>query len=334
MKTQVRKNERVLNLLAYLLRSRAVAPFEEIRRNVDGYNDTDTAAAAVARRFERDKTTLRSLGVDVIWAEDPLDGRLGYLIRKSAAYMGDVTLCDREVRLLSVLASFGREKSAALLANLASACQKLLARSPLHEPAVDMARCHLIYPARTATNRTLLANLELFANALEKRRRVAFTYYSISRDATSSRLVEPYGVKFFRGEWYLVGRCLEADAARIFRLDRITGKAAADGAAGAYDVPRDFSISDYVGRSPWQLSRRDGVEVIVELDNVGAWLVEEARPAGLALERSGSGGIATVEMRNPEGFFKWLLPLGTHARIKAPREVADAFAEFVRGLIR
>ena len=333
MKTAVPKNERVLNLLAYLLRSRRAVPFEEIRSQVEGYNDKRTAEPAVARRFERDKKVLRDLGVEITWDDDPVEGRPGYFIRKPAVYMGDVTLTDREVRLLSVLASFGREKSGPLLANLASACQKLLARSPLQEPALRSAHRRLVYPAKAAQNRTLSANLELFMIALAESRRAAFTYHSMSRDTTALRVVEPYGVKFFKGEWYLVGRCCDAGEPRIFRLDRISGKARFESESGAYSVPAGFSVADYVGRGPWELSRSEPTAVSVRLDDIGAWIVEEARPAGVTMKRGRGGATATFEVRKADGFFKWLVPLGTHAKIVSPREMAEGYVAFLKGML-
>jgi len=330
MKTRIGKNERVLNLLACLLRSRQPVPYCRIRSAVDGYNDTQTAEATVARRFERDKETLRALGLEILYGDDPFSGAPGYFIPKPGAYLGDVDLSDREARLVMVLAAFSSERKGALVENLASACQKLLARSVMHEPVAAEARHHLVHPAKTVSSRTVPANLELLGEALERRRRVLFTYYSIHRDSVGRRAVEPYALKFFKGEWYLVGKCVDAGEVRIFRLDRMKGRVRfAEGACGDYEIPAGFSVGDYVGRSPWQLSRKAPVEVTVDLDDVGAWLVEEARFSGLELDAKGKRRVARVSVANEEGFFKWLVSLGTHARIARPRAVAERFVAFV-----
>jgi len=194
---------------------------------------------------------------------------------------------------------------------------------------------HLVYPAKAAADGALSSNLQALAEAVENRRRVTFTYYSIHRDASSQRQVEPYGLKFFRAEWYLVGRCLEKSEMRIFRLDRVKDRARfVTGAGAEYDIPRDFSIDDYVGRSPWELSRKKAFTATVEFDEIGAWLVEEARPAGLTLRRTKGGAAGKGRVRNETAFFKWLVGIGVHARLTSPEDAAARFVEFVRSLER
>lgn len=79
---------------------------------------------------------------------------------------------------------------------------------------------------------TLLA----LAEAARRRTPVAITYTSW-RGGQSSRRVEPYGLVFHSGRWYLTGFDDKRGEVRTFRLDRI---AEATPEAGTFDVPADF----------------------------------------------------------------------------------------------
>jgi len=46
---------------------------------------------------------------------------------------------------------------------------------------------------------------------------VSFVHYSINRDSTERREIEPYGLTFTSGRWYVVGRDTDVDVARKLR---------------------------------------------------------------------------------------------------------------------
>jgi len=335
VRTPISKNERVLNLLAYLLSSHRPVPFSEIREHVAGYDEEATGDETVSRRFERDKQTLRELGVDLVYREKRSLEPGGYMVPRPGGFLREINLDRDEVSLLVSLAAFGCTGSRPLLENLAAACQKLLARSALHEPETAPVRS-LVYMREAGEDDDTAANLELLALAVERRQRVLFTYYSIHRDSTDERRIEPYGLKFSRGVWYIVGWSAMADAVRIFRLDRVRGGAAFENETktGQFQVPRDFDINEYVGRSPWQLSTSRALNVCVELTETGAWLVEEAQPQDVVLEPRPEGALARLRVRNVPGFFKWLHSLDTNARIVSPPELAEEYLRFLRRLKR
>lgn len=330
MKTNIKKNERVLNLLAHLLRAHRAVSFSEITENVDGYNDRETPRKSIARRFERDKETLRSLGIRLVYVDDACPAP-GYMIPTPSAYMAEIDLRDAEVHLLMALAAFGKNRTGPLHDNLASACQKLLARSALKQSENPHDR-NVLYSPEASTDKAFTTNLFLLAQAGERRRRVTFTYFSIGRDSTSIRLVEPYGLRYYRGAWYLVGRCREINAVRVFRLNRIQGKVSCvtRGGDGQYDVPADFSILDYVSRNPWELSHNKPVTVTVALDDIGAWLLEDIRPTGLRMAKRDATSVATLDVTNVVAFYKFLLGLGTHAEVLSPEAVRRGYTRFVK----
>ncbi len=84
--------ERVLNLLALLLDTRVPLTREDIVHDVAGYPEQITA---YRRAFERDKETLRGMGVPV--TTEPIgDGtEVGYRVRPDDYYLPDLGLTPR-----------------------------------------------------------------------------------------------------------------------------------------------------------------------------------------------------------------------------------------------
>lgn len=331
MKTPIRKNERVLNLLAYLLRARGVVPFARVRREVEGYNDEGTSATTITRRFERDKEMLRALGVPVVYTCDSENGIWGYTVPLPARRTGNVSLSNAEVHLLAALAVFGGRQGGPLHESLASACQKMLAQGAFEQTEYAPYGRHIVHLDGTAADATYAANLETLATSVERSARVIFTYYSISRNRKGPRLVEPYGLKFWKGAWYLAGLDCEAKLVKVFRVDRIGGRVRLEktGGRGQYEVPASFSVDDYVGRSPWELSQRKAVRTIVRLDEIGAWLVQETSPSGVRLVHSRGVVLAKMQVRNEHGFYRWLFGLGPHARILEPEAFVRGYLDFL-----
>jgi predicted DNA-binding transcriptional regulator YafY len=78
--------------------------------------------------------------------------------------------------------------------------------------------------------------LLVLAEAARRRTPVTITYTSW-RGADSARRVEPYGLVFHAGRWYLTGLDDLRGEVRTFRLDRIAGCRVED---GTFEVPEDF----------------------------------------------------------------------------------------------
>ena len=58
-------------------------------------------------------------------------------------------------------------------------------------------------------------------DAIERDRRVTFTYWTYGRDEVARRTVDPWAVFTEDGTWYLTGHAHDAGARRTFRFDRI-----------------------------------------------------------------------------------------------------------------
>ena len=76
----------------------------------------------------------------------------------------------------------------------------------------------------SAGGRDLSQRLSKIETAISRRKTIEFTYYTMERDDTEKRKVDPYHLVFRGGQFYLIGQSHERDAVRVFRLSRIQGK--------------------------------------------------------------------------------------------------------------
>jgi predicted DNA-binding transcriptional regulator YafY len=175
--------------------------------------------------------------------------------------------------------------------------------------------------ARPAT--TTLLTLGAAARAT---RRVRITYRSW-RGAVSLREVDPYGLVFHAGRWYVTGFDHKRAEIRTFRLDRIT---AVDTAETTFVVPDGFDAVGHVTRSLAGVPYTWEVEVLFEAD-LGQ--VRRRVPASVAeITETGDGVLMKTRAQSLPGMAQMLAGLGWPFRIVGPAELREAVREHAERL--
>lgn len=98
---------------------------------------------------------------------------------------------------------------------------------------------------------------------------VELDYQGRNDEAPRTRLVDPWRLELHDGNWYLHARDLEADAGRVFRLDRVSGIVATDQPRGP--VPAELPTPSYEPEDEQVVElrvSREGRWVVHVLDNV------------------------------------------------------------------
>ena len=198
-----------------------------IREAVEGYHDLSDAA--FERTFERDKDELRALGVPIeVGNYDPLfDDEPGYRILSAEFELPAIELDAEEASVVGVAARVWQHASMA--ESTMSAIAKLRAAGV--EP--DTSQLASLEPSVQATEPAF----EPFWNAVLDRTRMTFTY----RDG-GVRTLEPWGLTASKGRWYVIGRDVDRDATRMFKLSRITDRPKKASRPEAYAVPEDLDL--------------------------------------------------------------------------------------------
>jgi predicted DNA-binding transcriptional regulator YafY len=290
--------ERLATLAANLLDTRIPLTLDDIAERVPGYPPD---RASFRRQFERDKATLREIGVPVsVETNEFLGTEPGYRIRPEEYALPPLDLTADETAALHVAVEAitveGDEGRAALwkLGGSTGMSTETLGAIP-NLPA-----------------------LPLLFDAYRNRATATFTYRN------ESRTVDPYGLVFRRGHWYAVGHDHDRDAIRAFRVDRIAGEVEL-GRFGTFERPADVDPRELISDDPSRFATDAPVDVELRVD---APHVAEAqrRYPDAAMERESDGGaVLTLTVTSQDVFFGSVLGFLDGTEILGPPELRAAF---------
>jgi proteasome accessory factor B len=233
-----RPDERLLNLVIALLNTSVAMTKQQVRASVHGY-DQAASTEAFERMFERDKDSLRALGVPVVTVEGGgHSDEVGYRIDAEAYALGPVDLTAAELGVVALAAQLWSDKT--LRTDMSRALTKLAAAGG--GAAVDDAVAGLAPRVRAAGDA-----YGPLLEAISQRRRVTFRYRAASTGQVRSRRVEPWRIAARGGGWYVVGHDLDRGAVRVFRLSRVDGRVRLEGEPGAFVVPDGVDVDAALG---------------------------------------------------------------------------------------
>jgi proteasome accessory factor B len=212
--------ERLVNLVVALIATDQGLTKDTILASVAGYREqTESGASkdALEKMFERDKESLRGLGVPIEtigdWA-DPDDLREARYRIPSAEYElpEDIEFTPAELALLNLAGGVWSESS--MSDDARSGLRKIRALGDMvDEPIIGFSpRLSMHDPA-----------FPVLQQAIEQSRVVTFPYLKPGEEASRARRVQPLALVEYEGRWHVFGIDHDAAADRMFLLSRIVG---------------------------------------------------------------------------------------------------------------
>src|SRR5258708_5728475 len=207
---------RQLSLISYLMAERRPVTAPEIRRDVEGYSVMNEDA--FARRFYADRSELEALGI-VLSVEKPIDGLVeqeNYSLPPENFHLSPIEFSDKELAALNTALQL-LDGEFAYAEPLRLALQQISwgRPSPLSAPEQHTVALGITGSAGGHDVSQRLAKIE---TAIFRRKTIVFDYYTMERDETGNRRVDPYQRLYQVGQFYAVGRSHDRDAIRLFRL--------------------------------------------------------------------------------------------------------------------
>jgi proteasome accessory factor C len=329
---------RQLSLISFLMAQGRPVSALEIKREVEGYSDMNDDA--FARRFYADRAELESLGIQ-LGVEKPGEGFFEaelYSLPPENFYLDAIEFSDDELAALSTALSLLSEGEFAYAEPLRLALQQVAWGHPNPLKEGERAPVEMAMTA-SAGGRDLSQRLSKIETAISRRKTIEFTYYTMERDETEKRKVDPFHLVFRGGQFYLIGYAHEREAVRVFRLSRIQGKVGyASKAEHDFSPPENFDRRDYGQRADWQLGEIRGTAKIFVRDRI-AWLIErdfgafgELRAAKKSDGAPGKGSVFETAYASPRELIAWVLRWRQNAQVLGPEELRDE-AESRLGLL-
>jgi proteasome accessory factor B len=311
-----RRTERLLNLVICLLHTRAYLTADRIRELVAGYDEAPSDDA-FKRMFERDKEDLRDLGIPLeTGTTTAWDDEVGYRITQRDYALPEITLEPPEATAVGLAARMW--SSAAMSEAATRALRKLEATgvevAPLPEglqPRVESGG-----PAFT-----------VLAEAVHDGRVVTFAYRTGGAGDATRRTVEPWGVVWWHGRWYLVGHDRDRDATRVFRLSRIAGAPTVTGDAHTVSRPADMDLTALV--AAYDASAPDAVARVKVRSGRGLGL---RRRAAEVTPDGPDWDVLALAFPDPERLADQVLPYGADAVVLEPPAAVEAVVRRLREL--
>lgn len=305
--------ERLLNLLALLVESRGGATLEEIAAESSlGYTST---GESLRRAFERDKSALRAIGIEITQSLDGEKAR--YRVAPEDFYLRDLRLDADERAALRVAVS-------AVALGDAAALDALI---KIGEEGIDGASPILQIP--------LGENLGPIFSALRRREAIEFSY--LGRE----RRVSPWGISCKFGHWYVVGRDEYANGdesddteqgIRTFRSDRIQDLSLTS-ESSLTDPPEGFRAEDHIASQPWQFGRDEPLLVTVRVVSEHADALMQRLGAEISLSPGPDNHVDLgVWVSNIAGIQSVVLGMLEHAEIISPVEVRESMISWLTAL--
>jgi proteasome accessory factor C len=324
---------RQLSLISFLMAQGRPVSALEIKREVEGYSDMNDDA--FARRFYADRAELESLGIQ-LGVEKPGEGFFEaelYSLPPENFYLDPIKFEDEELASLSTALSLLTDGGFAYAEPLRLALQQVAWGHPNPISEGERAPVEMAMTA-SAGGRDLSQRLSKIETAISRRKTIEFTYYTMERDETEKRKVDPFHLVFRSGQFYLIGHAHERDAVRVFRLSRIQGKVGyASKAEHDFSPPENFDRRDYGQRADWQLGEIRGTAKIFVRDRI-SWLIErdfsaygELRPARKADEAPGKGSVFETDYASPRELIAWVLRWRQNAEVLEPDELREEARE-------
>jgi proteasome accessory factor BC len=324
---------RQLSLISYLMAERRPVTALEIRRDVEGYSGMNEDA--FARRFYADRSELDSLGIQLTVDRPPdaVAEQENYSLRPEEFHLPAIAFTDGELAALgTALALLDGEFAYAEPLRLALQQLSWGRPSPLSQPEQQPVALGI---TASAGGQELSQRLAKVETAIFRGKTILFDYYTMERDETGTRKVDPYHLLFQGGQFYLLGRAHDRGALRVFRLSRIRGKVAyATKAEHDFRRPtrEEFDPRDYASRAAWQFGETQGTAEVLVSERI-AWQV--SRHFGRFGEiRPGDDGsvVFATPYASARMLASWVLRLGEHVRVLGPSELEDEVAGRVETL--
>jgi proteasome accessory factor B len=304
------RTERLVNLVICLLSTRRFLTAAQIAATVPGYEhdpDDPRDHEAFQRKFERDKSELRELGVPLeIGTASIFDAEPGYRIARREYALPDIPLAPDEATAVGIAARLWQQSGLAAAAS--SGLAKLRAAGIDVDPHATLG----VEPVVTVD-----AAFEPMTAAVRDRQAVTFDYRTPDDDAAGTRRLQPWGVVCWRGRWYVVGHDLDRKATRCFRLSRIVTAVRRIGRRGAY-TPPEVDLIDSVARWTGPIERTGRATVLVRCGRgagIRRW-AEEVTP-GADSDR------LVLRYADAEFIAGWLVGYGADVVVLDPPEVRE-----------
>ncbi len=277
------------------------------------------------RKFERDKETLRQLGIAIEVVREEESEIPAYRIDTEETFLPPVEFEEDEVLALALQARVSRHiEHFPLLRQTEEALRKILydRQEGLDEEGGTGLFVRLPDEAANPEQDKLLARIY---DAIESRKTLNTRYHTLWSDREADRAINPFGLIYKSGHWSLIGWCHLRKAERTFLVERFGEVRVNDRNPSTpdFEIPASFDLRKIRTLPPWLWEGEGSEDVEIEFSEKVAWQVEKICCDSGRFETLGDGrALLTVVVSSPDALIDWVLSYGPEAFIVRPASLA------------
>jgi predicted DNA-binding transcriptional regulator YafY len=168
--------------------------------------------------------------------------------------------------------------------------------------------------------------------AILNRQHVRISYFVMSRQKNSQRMVAPYRLWFFDGTFYMLGFCHLRKDIRLFAVDRIRKMVLTD---STFETPQDFNMENLL-RNSFGAFLGDPVRVVIHFSpRIAGYIVEKTWHESQILENQEDGSlIFKAQIAGTEEIKFWVLSWGKDAVVLEPDSLREEIRMEARGILK
>lgn len=166
--------------------------------------------------------------------------------------------------------------------------------------------------------------------AIEQRQQVRMTYYTMSRDEETERIIEPYHLYHYDGLWYVYGYCHFRKENRDFAINRIRSLMLLP---TTFTPPSQDTIRRQLGQRFANITD-EPVTVAIKFDKEAARRIRERiwHPSQHIEVKEDGACVLTLTVTGLETVTRWVLSFGAHAVPLSPKRFVNKVAREIRAM--
>lgn len=187
---------------------------------------------------------------------------------------------------------------------------------------------------------SVLRNVDVIHEALQRKRKVQFLYFSYGTDLTRSPRHEgkryeltPVKVVFAEGKYYLAAYDDADEKVKTYRIDRMELLQLSKASATRNDAIASYACEDFSYRS-FGMFHGDPVRVTLHVDAPFMDVIVDRFGRDVEIARASKNSAdVRVNVRKSPQFFGWIAGLNGGVTIKAPKKLAAEYRDWLKSLI-
>ncbi len=174
---------------------------------------------------------------------------------------------------------------------------------------------------------------EIVSRGLRQGNQLKIAHRKAGASDSVERVVDPYHIVNYRGEWYLIGYCHKRNSVLRFAISRIREAALL---STKYEITPGFNFDTFIGSSFGIMTEdvRHSVKICFDKEQA-PYIIERQWHQGQSITHNQDGSVVLSFTSNSLYEVKrWVLSWGSSAKVLAPEELINQIKEDAAALMK